>query len=77
MLVALTLHNQFKFKLKIYKQTHGTLKIFLTIILIGNKIDLNFEREISQNEGKAFAETYNLPFIETSAKTSENIKDRQ
>ncbi len=39
-------------------------------ILIANKIDLDFEREISRKEGEAFANNKNITYIETSAKTS-------
>ena len=37
-------------------------------ILIGNKCDLEDKRVISYNQGKEFADTYGLKFIETSAK---------
>lgn len=39
-------------------------------MLIGNKTDLNFEREVSTEEGQEFAEKHNLIFFETSAKTA-------
>ena len=44
-------------------------------ILIGNKCDLINERKISFNEAKKFAEENNLLFMETSAKTGQNIKE--
>ena len=37
-------------------------------ILIGNKSDLEDKRVITYNQGKEFADTYGLKFIETSAK---------
>ena len=37
-------------------------------ILIGNKSDLDDKRVITYNQGKEFADTYGLKFIETSAK---------
>ena len=43
-------------------------------ILVGNKIDRS-EREVTIEEGKKFAESYNMMFIETSAKTGENITE--
>ena len=43
------------------------------IFLIGNKSDLFKDKEISTEEGKSFANEYNLPFFETSAKNGFNI----
>ena len=43
------------------------------IVLVGNKIDL--EREISREEGIKQAESYQIPYFETSAKTGEGIED--
>ena len=37
-------------------------------LLIGNKSDLEDKRVITYNQGKEFADTYGLKFIETSAK---------
>ena len=44
-------------------------------ILIGNKCDLNDLRKIPINKGKEFADTYNMKFIETSAKNNVNINE--
>ena len=44
-------------------------------LLIGNKIDLSSERVVSQKEGEDTAKSNNIPFIETSAKESLNVKD--
>ena len=41
-------------------------------ILIGNKCDLNELRKIPINKGKEFTDTYNMNFIETSAKNNVN-----
>jgi len=46
----------------------------LVIMLIGNKSDLEHERAVSYAEGKKFADDNNLIFLETSAKTSENVE---
>jgi GTPase SAR1 family protein len=43
--------------------------------LIGNKIDLEEQREVSYEEGKNFAEENNLLFFETSAKDGNNIQE--
>jgi len=42
-------------------------------ILIGNKVDLEFQRVISKNEAETFAKQNNLQYLETSAKTSKNV----
>ena len=45
----------------------------ITIILIGNKNDLESQRQVKYEEGESFAKENNLLFLETSAKTSNNI----
>ena len=42
-------------------------------ILIGNKCDLTETKIISQDQGFDIAKAFGIPFIETSAKTSENV----
>ena len=44
-------------------------------VLIGNKSDLEDKRVISYNQGKEFADTYGLKFIETSAKKNLNVNE--
>ncbi|CAG9317419.1 unnamed protein product [Blepharisma stoltei] len=43
-------------------------------LLIGNKCDLEEKRAVSYEEGKQFADGLGIPFIETSAKTSQNVE---
>ena len=45
------------------------------IILVGNKCDLEKNREVSTQEGEDFAESNKLIFLETSAKIGKNIFD--
>ena len=47
----------------------------MTIMLIGNKSDMGHRRQVSKEEGAAFAEEHGLIFLETSAKTSENVEE--
>ncbi len=42
-------------------------------ILIGNKCDLEDKRKISYEQGKELADQYGMKFIETSAKTAQNV----
>ena len=44
-------------------------------VLIGNKCDLDDKRVISYSQGKEFADTYGLKFIETSAKKNSNVNE--
>ena len=45
----------------------------MTIMLIGNKCDLENKRQVSREEGEQFAAQHNLIFMETSAKTAHNV----
>ena len=45
------------------------------IILVGNKNDLENERQVSYEEGLEFAKNNNIVFFETSAKTGKNISE--
>jgi len=47
----------------------------VAVVLCGNKIDLESERTVSTEEGMKYAETLGCPFVETSAKTGENVLD--
>ncbi|XP_016417173.1 ras-related protein Rap-2a-like [Sinocyclocheilus rhinocerous] len=45
------------------------------VILVGNKVDLESEREVSVREGQALAEEWGCPFIETSAKSKTMVDE--
>ncbi|KAK2531062.1 hypothetical protein Q9966_008913 [Columba livia] len=45
------------------------------MILVGNKVDLEGEREVSFGEGKALAEEWSCPFMETSAKNKASVDE--
>ncbi|KAI9207501.1 ras-related protein R-Ras2-like protein [Polychytrium aggregatum] len=47
---------------------------YSSLLLIGNKIDLDSERQVSKEEGAAKARQLGAEFIETSAKTSINVE---
>jgi small GTP-binding protein len=47
----------------------------IALILVGNKIDLEEKREVNFQEGENLAQKLGLSYIETSAKTGENIED--
>jgi len=43
-------------------------------ILVGNKCDKIYEREVSKDEGAALARSFGCSFLETSAKTAQNVE---
>jgi len=47
----------------------------VAIILVGNKSDLVKERQVPTQEGKELAQEFGCPFLETSAKTGENVAE--
>ena len=66
------------------KETFDHLKIWLQKIndnahpscrkiLIGNKVDLEFQRVISKSEAESLAKQNGMIYVETSAKTSKNV----
>ena len=50
-------------------------QIGVPVILIANKIDLESDRVVSYEEGKAVADQYCIPFFETSAKDGRGINE--
>ena len=47
----------------------------VSIILVGNKIDMENQRVVSKEEGEKMAASYGLKFFECSAKTGENVEE--
>jgi len=47
----------------------------IVITVIGNKSDLEANRQVTREEGEEFAKKHNLLFLETSAKTSDNVDE--
>ena len=47
----------------------------IPVILLGNKTDLEDERQVSQEDGVILAVSHNYKFMETSAKKNENVAD--
>ena len=44
------------------------------LVIVGNKIDIDTERQISKEEGEELAEAMNCPYIEISTKTRINVE---
>jgi len=50
----------------------------IALVLIGNKVDMlekGTTREVSEEAAKRLAEEYDLPWLETSAKTGDNVDE--
>ena len=45
----------------------------IPFVLVGNKCDLTEKREVSQSHAQNRAESWKVPYVETSAKTRENV----
>jgi GTPase KRas protein len=62
-------------RLEVFRQSMRRVKrgepIFM---LVGNKCDKTYEREVSKEEGAAMARQFGCEFIETSAKTAQNVE---
>jgi Ras-related protein Ral-A len=44
-------------------------------VLVGNKCDLQAKRQITKKEAEALASEWGCSYIETSAKTKENVNE--
>ena len=47
----------------------------MLVVLVGNKADLEDQRQVQTEEGEAFAKRNELIFFETSAKTSMGVEE--
>ncbi|CAK85799.1 unnamed protein product (macronuclear) [Paramecium tetraurelia] len=47
----------------------------LTFTLVGNKSDLEADRQVSFEEGQEFARNHGVDFVEVSAKTANNVEE--
>lgn len=48
---------------------------FFPVIVVANKSDLDYERQVGNHEGQELARTFESQFIETSAKNRVNVDD--
>lgn len=44
------------------------------VVLVGNKSDMDRARVVTETQARSFAERYNLPYVETSVRTGQNVK---
>ena len=57
---------------RIIKGKHGKN---VSMILVGNKVDLEYNRQVSTEEAKKLAESWGIEYIETSVKTNINCNE--
>ncbi|PRP76060.1 hypothetical protein PROFUN_01776 [Planoprotostelium fungivorum] len=74
MVYSITDRSSFEELPKLYQQAlMAKEKDRVPILVIGNKADLEDEREVTTLEGKKLADCFGGKFLETSAKTGQNI----
>lgn len=78
---SITQHNTFdrveKFKQQIDRvkdSFDGPGGVPVPVVVVGNKSDRSLEREVSLEDGKALAKRLGCQFVETSAKTRQNLE---
>uniref|UniRef100_A0A3Q3VZ69 Uncharacterized protein n=1 Tax=Mola mola TaxID=94237 RepID=A0A3Q3VZ69_MOLML len=59
----------------VYSLVNQQNTAFVPVVLVGNKVDLEEEREVSPSEGQALAEDWGCPFMETSAKSKTMVDE--
>ena len=60
-------------KIVILKLNDSYLRV--PIVLVGNKSDLSESRLVETSEGDELAKSWRAPFVETSAKVGDKVKD--
>ncbi|KAF8190750.1 ras protein [Mycena galopus ATCC 62051] len=62
-------------RLEVFHQSvRRVKKQYPILLLVGNKADMAYEREVSKEEGGALARQFGCEFIETSAKRAQNVE---
>jgi GTPase KRas len=63
-------------RLDVFRQSMMRVKRQRPIfMLVGNKADKQYEREVSRDEGASLAREFGCGFMETSAKTAQNVEN--
>ena len=71
----ITNYDSFRSLDKWFEEVSGNAEEDLVVLVIGNKCDLEQKRQVTTEEGEAFAKEHGLVFLETSAKTAHNVDD--
>jgi len=67
--------DNLKFWINSIKSNLGEKNIFIPIIIIGNKIDMEGMRDITKEDASKFAKENNYKYFETSAKTGQGVDE--
>eukprot|EP01104_Vermistella_antarctica_P001120 TRINITY_DN11176_c0_g1_i1.p1 TRINITY_DN11176_c0_g1~~TRINITY_DN11176_c0_g1_i1.p1 ORF type:complete len:926 (+),score=283.45 TRINITY_DN11176_c0_g1_i1:209-2986(+) len=65
-----TFNNVKRWQQEISRYAHENVNL----ILLGNKCEDNAHRQVTFDEGKEYADTHNIPFMEVSAKNNVNVE---
>ncbi|CCH59018.1 hypothetical protein TBLA_0B01750 [Henningerozyma blattae CBS 6284] len=73
---SVTSRNSFEELMNYYQQIQRVKDTdYVPIMVVGNKSDLEIERQVTFEEGMTMAKQMNSPFLETSAKEAINVED--
>ena len=71
---SITQHNTFDEALRLHDHILRVKDADeVPFVLVGNKCDLEDEREVTAERGQQFADEHECPFLEASAKTRKNV----
>ena len=59
----------------LYEAKQSTDDQDIVYLLVGHKLDLDYQREVTTSEGEAFANAHDMIFLETSAKILCNVEE--
>jgi len=71
---SVTSRSSFEFLKDIHQSIRRVKQDNPIFMLVGNRCDLTWERQVSKADGAALARQYGCDFIETSAKTTQNVE---
>lgn len=69
----LTDKSSFETLYKYVKESNSYSESGMVKILVGNKVDLKENREVTQDEAEEFAQKNGMAYVETSAVTGEKV----
>ncbi|EJS41709.1 ras1p [Saccharomyces arboricola H-6] len=73
---SVTSRNSFDELLSYYQQIQRVKDAdYIPVVVVGNKLDLENERQVSYEDGVRLAKQLNAPFLETSAKQAINVDE--
>ena len=73
---SVTSRNSFDELLSYYQQIQRVKDSdYIPVVVVGNKLDLENERQVSYEDGQRLANQLNAPFLETSAKQAINVDE--